>query len=52
MALNMMDIIEERGMEIDLHRLPEMLGSIPVVPVSARKRAGLDILIHAAVASL
>lgn len=26
LALNMMDIIEERGMEIDLHRLPEMLG--------------------------
>lgn len=46
MALNMMDIIEERGMEIDLHRLPEMLG-IPVIPVSARKRKGLDILMHA-----
>ena len=28
LALNMMDIIEERGMEIDLHRLPEMLGGI------------------------
>lgn len=45
-ALNMMDIIEERGMEIDLHRLPEILG-IPVIPVSARKRTGLDILMHA-----
>lgn len=45
LALNMMDIIEERGMEIDLHRLPEMLG-IPVIPVSARKRTGLDILMH------
>ena len=33
MALNMMDIVEERGLEIDLHRLPEMLG-IPVIPVS------------------
>lgn len=48
LALNMMDIVEKRGMEIDLHRLPEMLG-IPVVPVSARKRKGLDILMHAAV---
>ena len=48
-ALNMMDIIEERGMEIDLHRLPEMLGEIPVVPVSARKRTGLDVLMHAVV---
>lgn len=46
-ALNMMDIVEKRGMEIDLHRLPEMLG-IPVIPVSARRRTGLDVLIHAA----
>ena len=47
LALNMMDIVEKRGMEIDLHRLPEMLG-IPVIPVSARKRSGLDSLLHAA----
>lgn len=47
LALNMMDIVEKRGMEIDMHRLPEMLG-IPVIPVSARKRRGLDILLHAA----
>ena len=46
-ALNMMDIVEKRGMEIDLHRLPEMLG-VPVIPVSARKRSGLDSLLHAA----
>ncbi|MBU3216535.1 ferrous iron transport protein B [Clostridium estertheticum] len=45
-ALNMMDIVEKRGMEIDLHRLAEMLG-VPVIPVSARKRTGLDILLHA-----
>lgn len=47
LALNMMDIVEDRGMEIDLHRLPEMLGNIPVVAVSARKRVGLDVLLHA-----
>ncbi len=47
LALNMMDIVEKRGMEIDLHRLPEMLG-IPVIPVSARRKTGLDILMHAA----
>ncbi len=47
LALNMMDIGEKRGMEIDLHRLPEMLG-IPVIPVSARKRTGLESLLHAA----
>ncbi|MCI8940024.1 MAG: ferrous iron transport protein B [Dorea sp.] len=46
LALNMMDVVEERGMEIDLHRLPEMLG-IPVIPVSARKKTGLSILMHA-----
>ena len=46
LALNMMDIVEDRGMEIDLHRLPELLG-IPVVPVSATKKTGLDILMHA-----
>ena len=49
LALNMMDIVEEWGMEIDLHRLPEMLGHIPAVPVSARKRTGLDVLMHAVV---
>ena len=46
LALNMMDVVGERGMEIDLHRLPEMLG-IPAIPVSARKRSGLEILMHA-----
>lgn len=45
LALNMMDVLEERGMEIDLHRLPEMLG-IPCIPVSARKKTGLEILMH------
>ncbi len=45
LALNMMDIVEERGMEIDLHRLPEMLG-VPCIPVSARHKTGLEILMH------
>ena len=49
LALNMMDVVRERGLEIDLHRLPEMLGNIPIVPVSAAKRTGLDILLHAVV---
>lgn len=47
LALNMMDIVEERGMDIDMHRLPEMLG-IPAIGVSARKKTGLEILMHAA----
>ena len=46
LALNMIDIVEKRGMEIDTHRLPEMLG-IPVIPVSARRRTGLEVLMHA-----
>ncbi|MCI9354201.1 MAG: ferrous iron transport protein B [Firmicutes bacterium] len=46
-ALNMMDIVEKRGMEIDMHRLPEMLG-VPVIPVSARTRKGINTLMHAA----
>ncbi len=49
LALNMMDVVKERGMEIDMHRLPEMLGNIPVVPVSAARRTGLDILLHAVI---
>lgn len=49
LALNMMDIVEERGMKIDLRRLSEMLGQIPVVPVSARKRTGLDLLLYAVI---
>ena len=49
LALKMMAIVEERGMEIDLHRLPEMLGGIPVVPVSAARRTGLGILLHAVI---
>ena len=48
-ALNMMDIVQERGMEIDLHRLPELLGGAAVVPVSARKKSGLNMLLHAVV---
>ncbi len=46
LALNMIDIVEKRGMEIDTHRLPEMLG-IPVIPVSARRGTGLEVLMHA-----
>ncbi len=48
-ALNMMDIVKERGLELDLHRLPELLGNIPVVPVSAAKKNGIAVLLHAIV---
>lgn len=45
-ALNMMDLAKKYGLEIDLHRLSEVLGC-PVIPVSARKREGLSSLMHA-----
>ena len=47
LALNMMDILKKRGIQINPHRLSETLG-IPVIPVSAKKRTGLDILIRTA----
>ena len=49
LALNMMDLVEERGIEINLHRLSDMLGTIPVVPVSARNRTGLELLLDTVV---
>ncbi len=48
LALNMMDIVQKRGMKIDTYRLSEIL-NIAVVPVSARKRTGLDVLLNTAV---
>ncbi|NFD85901.1 GTP-binding protein, partial [Clostridium botulinum] len=48
LALNMMDIVEERGMKIDIHRLTDML-RIPVIPVSARTKLGLDTLIDSTI---
>lgn len=47
LALNMMDIVAKRGMDIDLHRLSEILG-VPVIPVTARKKRGIHALMHAA----
>ncbi|EOS40750.1 ferrous iron transporter B [Lachnospiraceae bacterium M18-1] len=46
LALNMMDIVRKRGMEIDLPRLSELLG-IPCIAISARERMGLDLLLYA-----
>lgn len=47
LALNMMDIVEKRGMEINLCRLSELLG-IPCIAVSARERTGIGLLLDAA----
>jgi len=40
-ALNMMDIAEEKGYEIDVENLSERLG-VPVVPIVATKKQGMD----------
>ncbi|EIJ40982.1 ferrous iron transporter FeoB [Beggiatoa alba B18LD] len=42
-VLNMMDMLAERGTEIDLDKLSEQLG-VPVIPVTASKNQGLDLL--------
>lgn len=47
LALNMMDIVKKRGMEIDMRRLSKLLG-IPCISVSARERKGIDLLLDAA----
>jgi ferrous iron transport protein B len=48
-ALNMMDVVEKRGMEIDAVLLSEKLG-VKVVPISARQETGIDLLRQAIVA--
>lgn len=50
-ALNMMDVVEKRGMEIDSQLLSERLG-VPVVPVSARVGNGINFLEQEIVSSL
>ena len=45
-ALNMIDVAVSRGMEVDERRLSERLG-VPVVPIVARDRKGLNHLANA-----
>ena len=47
-ALNMMDLVEGRGLKFDLNRLSELLGA-PVVPTIARVGKGMEELLDAAV---
>jgi ferrous iron transport protein B len=42
-ALNMMDVVEKRGMEIDAVLLSEKLG-VEIIPISARLETGIDLL--------
>lgn len=43
LVLNMMDEAEKSGLQIDISRLSNRLG-IPVIPVSARNKTGIDVL--------
>lgn len=46
-ALNMMDVAKDRGMEIDVDRMSELLG-VPVIPTVARRGTGKEELIEKA----
>lgn len=48
-ALNMMDLIEKRGIKIDLKAMSENFGGIPVVAISALERQGIPELIETAI---
>ncbi|MBL8826887.1 MAG: ferrous iron transport protein B [Planctomycetaceae bacterium] len=50
-ALNMMDLAEQRGVVVDVPRLEQQLG-VKVVPVQGHKRVGLDALKHALAAAV
>lgn len=41
-ALNMMDTAKKRGIQIDTSLLSEKLGGVPVIPLSARQKMGID----------
>lgn len=43
-ALNMMDIVKNRGILIDIETLKKTLG-LPIVPVSAKKKTGINSLL-------
>ena len=43
-ALNMEDVAVSRGFKIDFRRLSELLGGAPVVPMSAARSEGVDLL--------
>ncbi|MEA3469476.1 MAG: ferrous iron transport protein B [Thermodesulfobacteriota bacterium] len=47
-ALNMMDVAKERGIEIRFQKLADLLG-VPVVPIIARSGEGTDELIRQAI---
>ena len=41
-VLNMVDQAQARGLKIDVHKLSDLLGGTPVIPMTARRGQGLD----------
>jgi ferrous iron transport protein B len=48
LALNMTDVLQKEGIEIDLAALSQLLGGVPVVSTAAVRNEGLDRLLDAA----
>ena len=44
-ALNMTDVLEKEGIKIDVNKLEKELG-VTIIPISAKKRIGIDELIE------
>ncbi|MEO1052072.1 MAG: ferrous iron transport protein B [Bacteroidota bacterium] len=42
LGLNMIDLLQKEGLEIDQQKLSEMLGNIPVVALDSRKGSGIN----------
>ena len=51
LALNMMDVANARGMEINIDALTVALGC-PVIPIMARQKKGLDVLLNELIKAL
>lgn len=47
-ALNMMDLVEKRGIHIDVDNLSATFGGVSVIEISALERKGIDHLVDAA----
>lgn len=51
LAVNMLDMADAAGLQLDRARLSALLGGVPVVPLIARRGSGLDELLRTALAA-
>lgn len=42
LGLNMMDVSQRKGIQIDLQKLGGLLGNVPIIPLNARKGEGME----------